>query len=80
MTTSRTVHGDYLFKVSEYADGTPWISLEPQHSQDEFKSMLIGFDLAPKTDLRKAEAVARYLNDNLGRLAVTFFDGARIGP
>jgi hypothetical protein len=80
VTTARTIRGDYLFKVSEYGDGTPWISLEARRGDHELARVLIGFDLVPGADIRKAEVVARYLNDNLGNLAVTFFDGARIEP
>ncbi len=79
MTTSRTERGDFLFKVSESADGTPWISLEPRTSIPEFRKVLVGFDLKPGADIHHAENVARYLNDNLGNLALTFLDGAKIG-
>ncbi len=78
MTTSRTVRGNYLFKVSERQGGTPWISLETRTAPAEFSGILVGFDLKPGTDIRQAEEVALYLNQHLGDLQITFFDSARI--
>ncbi|CAG0935068.1 hypothetical protein TFLX_03893 [Thermoflexales bacterium] len=78
MTTSRTIRGNFLFKVSEYGDGTPFIVLESRQSQKELEKILVGFDLPNDTSLDRAKEIAHYLNQNLGDLQMTFFDGAAI--
>jgi len=66
-------HGKYRFVVSEGdADDEVWISLD--HCGDppqRLKDWTMAFDLPEGTDYERAEEIARYLNDNLGRLSLT---------
>ena len=76
MTEARTDRAQYVFKVSEAADGTPWISTEPLRAEDIplLEHAFIGFDLPRGTTLEEAQQIARYLNDNLESISVTLFD------
>jgi hypothetical protein len=48
-TKAETQRGHFLFRFSEYGDGSPWISTEPYRTQDRLKDLgdggFIGFDL-----------------------------------
>jgi hypothetical protein len=72
MTESRAARGRYLFKVSEYSDGSKWISLEPRYPPPpELTDFVFGFDLAPRIDMVRARAVAKFMNDNLNEMSLT---------
>ena len=66
-------HCKYRFVVSEGdADDEVWISLDPcGESPQRLKGWNITFALPEGTDYEGAEEIARYLNDNLGRLSLT---------
>jgi hypothetical protein len=68
-TKAQTQRGHFLFRVSEYGDGTPWISTEPYRTEDRLKVLgdggFIGFDLKPGTTIQQAGQIAEYLNDHL---------------
>ena len=73
-TEARTERGDFLFRVSEFGDGTPWISTEPRDGGMPFLDhALLGFDLPKGTSLQKAEQIAEFMNKNLGNVSVTIF-------
>lgn len=78
MTDSRTIQGDYIFKVSESPNGTFWITLEPRVQAQELANVDIGFELTPGAGIHLAESVAAYLNENLPTVTFTFHRGARI--
>ncbi len=78
MTEARTVTGAVLFRVSEHADGTPWISIEPLRHIPELGKLLVGFNLPPTFDVERAEGVVRYLNSCLEDVSLTFFGGASV--
>ena len=69
---STTERAAYVFRVSEYADGTPWISLEPRNGGLNIcKGGMLGFDLPEGTGFRQAQEIARYLQQHLGDLGYT---------
>lgn len=75
MTQARTERGKYFFKVSEYGDGTCWISTENNGKHIPLlEEALLGFDLPTGTTVKKAQAIADFLNDNLGDVSITIFD------
>jgi hypothetical protein len=75
MTQAKTEHGDLLFKVSEYGDGTFWISTEPRNKGiPALNDALLGFGLPDGTSFQKAHEVADYLNGNLTSVSLTIFD------
>ncbi len=74
MTTARTEKQAVLFKVSDYEDGTPWISTEPRGAAPGLHDIMIGFDLKNGTTQLEAQRIADYLNEKLSGLSVTFFD------
>lgn len=78
MTEARTVTGAVLFRVSEHADGTPWISLEPLRHLPEFERLLVGFSLPSTFNVERAEGVVRYLNANVEDVSLTFLGGATV--
>jgi hypothetical protein len=66
MSEARTDRASYLFKATEYANGTPWITLVPHEGNIPlFENAVLGFDLRPSTSLQEAEKIADYLNQNL---------------
>ncbi len=68
----KTVRYSYLFKVSEYGDGTPFISLEARDSlPPELKDLLVAFNLKDGTKIERASEIASFLNANLADLALT---------
>ena len=63
-----TVRAEYRFAVKAYADGTPWLMLEPMNgalSGEGLPSGFFGFDLSKGTSGKKAEEVADYLDKHL---------------
>lgn len=74
MTWSKTERADYLFKVSEYGDGTPFISMEPRGSGLRIcEEGQILFDLKPDTTIEQAEEFAKLLNKNIEHVGFTAF-------
>ena len=72
---ARTERGEFRFKVSEFADGTPWIMTEPLRStMPVLENAFIGFDLPDGTSLQRAQEVADYMNGNLAGISMTIFD------
>ncbi len=72
MSDAKTDRADYLFKVSEFADGTPWISWEPRRGNlPLLENSVMGFGLTPGTTLREAEEFARYLNSRIQFVSCT---------
>lgn len=69
---STTERAAYVFRVSEHADGTPWISLEPRNGGlSILKGGMVGFDLPEGTDMKQADEIADYLQQNLRELGYT---------
>lgn len=69
-----TTRADYLFKVSEYADGTPWISTESLRGPlPVIENGLLGFDLPEGTTFEQAKSIANWLNDSIGAICYTDF-------
>ncbi len=71
-----TERAKYVFCVKEFADGTPWVVLEPRRSNlailgDGF----LGLELAQGTELKKAEEIADYLNEHIESVSYTGFFG-----
>jgi len=69
-----TQRGNYIFTVKEYADGTPWIAMEPSGKAIEFPNEgFFGFDLRKGTNIQRAREIAKYLNNNISELSFTQF-------
>lgn len=68
-----TKKSKYKFAVKEHADGTPFIAMEPMLENITPSAMFISFDLPPGTNIRRAEEIAGFLNDNLNQLSLTEF-------
>ena len=71
-----TDRADYLFSVKEYANGTPWIALEPM--RDNLKVLkpqrsFLGFDLPPGTSLEEARKIADYFSRHVRTVTCTSF-------
>ncbi len=67
-----TKRAKYRFTVKEFAEGTPWIMLEPLQKGIELPNDgFLGFDLPEGTDFNKAKEIAEYLNRNLSTLSLT---------
>ena len=74
-TQARTERGEYLFKVKEYADGTPWITAEPRLKEMPIlDNAFIGFGLPKGSSYQYAEKVAKFMNENLASISMTIFD------
>ena len=72
---ARTEHGDFLFKVSESADCTLWISTEPRGKGiPALDKAFIGFGLPEGTTLAQAQKIADFMNNNLTTISLTIFD------
>jgi len=62
----------YLFRVSEFGDGTPWIYWEPRDGElSALEGCIMGFQLRPGTSLAEAEAFARSLNGTIDSVCCT---------
>ncbi len=74
-TQARTERGDFVFKVSEFGDGTPWIITEPRRrTMPVLDDAFIGFDLPPGTTHQRAREIADFMNKNLVGISMTIFD------
>ena len=63
-----TERARYVFKVKTFADGKPWIYLEPLKDHLSILSVgFLGFDLPAGT----TEKIAQFLGDNLTLLTYT---------
>ncbi len=64
-----------VFAVKEYDDGTPWIMVEPRHTPGNplLKNGFIGLTLRPGVSLRRAEEIARQLQENFEGVSYTQF-------
>jgi hypothetical protein len=72
--TGSTDRADYLFSVKEYADGTPWIMLEPRRGDLKVlkpQRSFLGFDLHPGTSLEEARKIADYFNRHVPTVTCT---------
>ena len=75
MTESRTEHANYLFRVKEYGDGTPWIYSEPRHKDiSVLEHGFLAFSLPEGTTLKQAEQIAKFMNASLDDVSITLFD------
>lgn len=69
-----TQRGRYQFRVSGYADGTPWIMTDPLEKKDCLPILghgFIGFDLKPGTSAEEAHRIAQFLDDNIEFITFT---------
>lgn len=77
MTWARTERGDYSFKVSEWADGWPFITLESRRGESGglriCEEGFLSFDLKSGTTLKQAEEFAKLLNENIEHVCFTAF-------
>jgi len=65
------------FTVKEFADGTPWIAVEPlAGTLSCLGDGFLGLDLKPGTDYRKAEEIAAFLNQAVAGVSYTRFDSS----
>jgi hypothetical protein len=70
----KTQRGRYQFRVTNYADTTPWITADPLEQEDKLdmlRSGFIGFDLTPGTTQEQAERIAEYLNNHIEYITYT---------
>jgi hypothetical protein len=60
------------FRVREYGDGTPYISIESyERTLALLKFGNLYFDLPEGTTFEKAQEIAKYMNNNIKSLAYT---------
>jgi len=70
---SKTERARFVFIVKEYADGIPWIALEPlKKTFSSIENKLLGFDLPKGMNIKNANEIADYLNKNLTDLCITY--------
>ncbi|MGO9435928.1 MAG: hypothetical protein ACLPH3_20990 [Terracidiphilus sp.] len=77
MTRARRERAKYHFKVSEYGDGTCFISTETLGADVPLLAHAhahLSFDLPEGASLEKAHEIAEFLNRNLAGVAVTVFE------
>jgi hypothetical protein len=81
MSDATTARADYLFKVSEYADGTPWIFLELRREPNlpVLGDGFLGMGLRPGTSLEEAKRIAHFLNENITHMSATTFQKVAAG-
>jgi hypothetical protein len=74
-TCSKTDRADYLFKVSEHSDGTPWIFLELRRSPNlpVLGDGFLGLDLRPGISFEEAKRIAAFLNEHIDCVSATTF-------
>ena len=54
------------FRVTSYANGTPWIVIEKLSGDDlALFQKLIGFDLPAGTTFEEAESICKFLQNNI---------------
>jgi hypothetical protein len=76
-TDSETQRGRHQFRVTNYADRTPWIMTDPLEQGDVLKVLrngFIGFDLRPGTTQAQAEQIAQFLNDHIEYITCTLIN------
>lgn len=69
-----TVRARFAFVVKQYADGKPWIALEPLQGQlrgEGLPTGIFGFDLHQGTTHAQAEQIARYCDNNIEQFTFT---------
>lgn len=72
---ARTERGKVSFSVKEYADGTPWICVEPEYQPiPALHAAFIGFDLEEGTTLEEAHRIADLMSKRLRQVSMTIFD------
>jgi hypothetical protein len=60
------------FRVTSYANGTPWIVIEPLSGGDlALFQKLIGFDLPAGTTFEEAESICKFLQNNIEKITET---------
>ena len=60
----------YHFRVSEHADGQPWLSLEPMGDHiDILEKGILALNLKEGISLREAKEIAMFLNENIESLS-----------
>ena len=58
--------GDFLFKVKEHVDGSPFIVLEPfRENLPVFKNGILSFELTKGTTAEQAQELAHILRDTV---------------
>lgn len=75
---SETDRARYVFKVSQYADGTPWIATEPVDGDLAVLTPVkgfLGFDLRTGTTFEQAEEIAKFMNEHIEAISCTTFPG-----
>jgi hypothetical protein len=61
--------GKYHFKFSDREDGSFWIYFEPMTDDIALlKDVVFGIDLKKGITVKEADAIADYLNENLGKV------------
>lgn len=69
---TETTREKYLFRVTTFHDGTPWIALDPLYRHlPLLKAGMLGFDLKPGTSHAKAEEIAAFLNEHIEQISYT---------
>jgi hypothetical protein len=72
---ARTEQGDVHFTVKEFADGSPWIMVDPEYkTMPALHDAFIGFQLNHRTTLQQAQRIADFLNNNLAGVSLTIFE------
>jgi hypothetical protein len=69
-----TTRARFRFIVKGYPDGTPWIAFEPQRLQlvgEGLPSGIFGFELPKGTTGKRAEEIARFLDENITQFCFT---------
>lgn len=75
MTKARSEHGEFRFRVKEFADRTRYLAAEPERSAmtllDEAQMF---FQLRSKMNIAQAQRVADYLNEHIASIRITLFE------
>ena len=73
-----TERAQYCFKVKEFADGTPFIAMEPVHEDLSILSnrILLSFDLNKGTTFERAKQIAEFMDENISQVALTKIEDA----
>jgi hypothetical protein len=75
MTKARSEHGEFRFRVKEFADGTTYLAAEPERSAmtllDEAQMF---FQLRSSLSIAEAQRVADYLNERISSVGITLFE------
>jgi len=71
---AETERAEFVFAVKESGDGTPWIMCDPR--EGGLKALgdgFLGLRLREGTDIKQAEEIASYLNDQIDAISYTKF-------